>query len=298
MNNIGIFGEVLFDRFPDGLWLMGGAPFNVAWHLQAFAASPLFISRIGADEAATPLCTAMRQWGLSTEGLQIDVEHPTGQVEVSFSNGQPVYAILDQQAYDFIDADELPEQPLDILYYGSLALRNPVSRMALTALQTRGAAKLFMDVNLRVPWWDRASLDSRMAAADWLKLNDEELAQLQPGATSQESAMRVLKQQYQLEAIVVTCGSNGALAIGPDSQLLSVGPPLAVTEVDTVGAGDAFAAVLLLGIQRGWDLQLSLQRAQQFAAAVVGQRGATVQDKGFYQEFISDWRLEIEPQFL
>ena len=170
--------------------------------------------------------------------------------------------------------------------------------MALTALQTRGAAKLFMDVNLRVPWWDRASLDSRMAAADWLKLNDEELAQLQPGATSQESAMRVLKQQYQLEAIVVTCGSNGALAIGPDSQLLSVGPPLAVTEVDTVGAGDAFAAVLLLGIQRGWDLQLSLQRAQQFAAAVVGQRGATVQDKGFYQEFISDWRLEIEPQFL
>jgi len=38
MNNqqIGIFGEVLFDQFPDGQQVLGGAPFNVAWHLQAF----------------------------------------------------------------------------------------------------------------------------------------------------------------------------------------------------------------------------------------------------------------------
>ena len=42
-----IFGEVLFDRFPDGSVVLGGAPFNVAWHLQAFGRAPLFISTGG-----------------------------------------------------------------------------------------------------------------------------------------------------------------------------------------------------------------------------------------------------------
>ena len=44
-----VFGEVLFDHFPDGRRVLGGAPFNVAWHLQAFGEAPRFISRVGAD---------------------------------------------------------------------------------------------------------------------------------------------------------------------------------------------------------------------------------------------------------
>ena len=49
-----IFGEVLFDRFPDGSIVLGGAPFNIAWHLQAFKQSPLFISRVGDDPLGQP----------------------------------------------------------------------------------------------------------------------------------------------------------------------------------------------------------------------------------------------------
>ena len=37
-----VFGEVLFDVFPDGKQVLGGAPFNVAWHLQAFGIAPYF----------------------------------------------------------------------------------------------------------------------------------------------------------------------------------------------------------------------------------------------------------------
>ena len=44
-----IFGEVLYDHFPDGSRVLGGAPFNVAWHLQAFGLAPRFISRVGDD---------------------------------------------------------------------------------------------------------------------------------------------------------------------------------------------------------------------------------------------------------
>ena len=44
-----VFGEVLFDCFADGTRVLGGAPFNVAWHLQAFGEAPLFVSRVGDD---------------------------------------------------------------------------------------------------------------------------------------------------------------------------------------------------------------------------------------------------------
>ena len=44
-----IFGEVLYDHFPDGQRVLGGAPFNVAWHLQAFGQAPRFVSRVGHD---------------------------------------------------------------------------------------------------------------------------------------------------------------------------------------------------------------------------------------------------------
>jgi fructokinase len=293
MNNplhpFGIFGEVLFDCFPDGSWVMGGAPLNVAWHLQAFAQAPLFISRIGPDEAATAICTDMRNWGLDTQGLQIDGEYPTGQVTVSFTDQQPSYSILDQQAYDYIEAEELPALNFDILYHGSLALRNPDSLAALAALKARRPGKVFMDVNLREPWWSMDSVSSWMADADWLKLNDAEFAQLQPGDDTLEQRLRQFKQRYQLEGLILTQGSAGAMAIGPDQQLITVQPDSASQIIDTVGAGDAFAAVILLGIRLDWDLALTMQRAQDFASALVGQRGATVQDKAFYQTFIEEW---------
>jgi sugar/nucleoside kinase (ribokinase family) len=55
-----IFGEVLFDHFPDGKRVLGGAPFNVAWHLQAFGEAPRFISRVGDDAEGDEIRTAMR----------------------------------------------------------------------------------------------------------------------------------------------------------------------------------------------------------------------------------------------
>ncbi|NIV35790.1 MAG: carbohydrate kinase, partial [Anaerolineae bacterium] len=58
-----IFGEVLFDEFEDGSAVLGGAPFNVAWHLQGFGLNPLFISRIGTDALGAQVQQQMRDWG-------------------------------------------------------------------------------------------------------------------------------------------------------------------------------------------------------------------------------------------
>ena len=57
-----IFGEVLFDCFEDGSRVLGGAPFNVAWHLQAFGCKPLLISRVGDDPMGKLIRETMLQW--------------------------------------------------------------------------------------------------------------------------------------------------------------------------------------------------------------------------------------------
>ena len=103
-----LFGEVLFDRFPSGDVVLGGAPFNVAWHLQAFGLAPLFLSRVGDDDLGREVLSAMRSWGMETFGVQVDSEHPTGAVEVRIADDEPSYEILPEQAYDYIRGQDLP----------------------------------------------------------------------------------------------------------------------------------------------------------------------------------------------
>jgi fructokinase len=286
-----IFGEVLFDRFPDGNAVLGGAPFNVAWHLQAFDAAPLFVSRVGKDDLGRRIQDAMRAWGMNGAGLQIDSQHPTGTVEVRFEQGEPAYDIVAGRAYDFIVADTLPQLTPALIYHGTLALRAATSAQALTALKTRFDAPVFLDVNLRPPWWDpqlaRATLDD----ARWVKLNEHELMLL--GADSGELGERAarLQQQHRIELLIVTRGGDGAVAFSADGQRAETRPASGNAVVDTVGAGDAFTSVIILGLMRDWPLQQTLDRAQAFASAVVGVRGATIQDRNFYRPFIEQWGL-------
>ena len=294
MNNksIPIFGEVLFDHFPDGSCVLGGAPFNVAWHLQAFAQQPCFISRVGVDPMGDAIHTAMQDWQMDLSGLQRDKHHPTGTVQVSIEQGEPSYEIVPEQAYDFIAADQLPLNSADgLLYHGSLALRHEVSRQALAVLKQQHRGKLFMDVNLREPWWNKADILALVDDADWVKLNHHELQALQPEAIDVESAMSRFLTAHKLEGLIVTRGEQGALAINAAGEACLVTPTQTVEIVDTVGAGDAFASVLMLGIHLGWPLQTTLNRAQAFASVLVGRRGATVQDIQFYQPFVQSWIL-------
>lgn len=287
---IHIFGEVLFDHFPDGSRVLGGAPFNVAWHLQAFGLAPRFISRVGDDASGREIAGLMDGWGMSREALQIDREHPTGSVRVSIADGEPHYDIVACSAYDFIDAESLDEQHSQgILYHGSLALRNPVSRAALQAVKARHSGKIFVDVNLRPPWWDRELLLSLLHDADWVKLNEAELVALCPDGAKLEAMMQDFCTRFGLETLVVTRGAKGAIACDWQRHFANVQPPAAIQVVDTVGAGDAFAALLLCGLSEQWSLEITLERAQAFACALVGRRGATVGDKAFYRAFSRQW---------
>jgi len=293
MNNqqIGIFGEVLFDQFPDGQQVLGGAPFNVAWHTQAFGLAPCFISRVGNDLAAEKIRQAMQTWGMVIDTLQTDVNYPTGIVQITFNEDEPSYDILPNQAYDFIAAEQLDlNAQYAVIYHGTLAIRQATSAHALEILKARHQGKVFVDVNLREPWWQAERVAQMLDQAHWVKLNQQELEQLQPSPEDLKVAMAVFLARYHLEVLIVTRGERGAIAINQFGETVEVAPTVQLAVVDTVGAGDAFAAVLLLGLQRGWSLQVTMERARDFASAVVTQRGAIVQDVGFYQRFIEAWR--------
>ncbi len=287
-----IFGEVLYDCFPGGERVLGGAPFNVAWHLQGFGLSPLLLTRIGTDAGGDAIIERMTAWGMDTAAVQRDALHPTGIVDITLLDGQPRFHIVEAQAYDYIEhgplTDILDGLHIDMLYHGSLAARSEVSRATLHWLRRQIALPAFIDINLRPPWWRHEEIAELLRDARWLKLNSDELQELLPDVSDTVSAARTLSSRHHLEGVIVTLGAQGAMLLHRQQRYDASAEPVAHL-VDTVGAGDAFSAVVLLGLSRQWPMERMMRRATEFAAAICGRRGATVFDRSFYTGFIEQW---------
>jgi fructokinase len=287
-----LFGEVLYDCFPDGQAVLGGAPFNVAWHLQGFGLAPLFISRVGDDPLGHRVRDAMHKHGMDASGLQLDSAHPTGKVTITLTENSHSFDIMADQAYDYIARDALPPLPDTALFYhGSLAARSPVAAHTLAFLCERFANRRLVDVNLRSPWWQQATVLKLVKGAWLAKLNDEELLQLVPNAAGDAMRIQQLIAQAGLQLLLITRGAAGAELHTADGDSFLVTPDAGTGVVDTVGAGDALTSVLIAGVLQGWPYRETLERAQVFASAIVGRRGAIVEEPEFYDPYNEAWGL-------
>ncbi len=277
-----IFGEVLFDCLDEDC-VIGGAPFNVAWHLQGFGLKPQLVSRVGADAPGERIVEEMHLWGMDTHAIGVDPSHPTGRVHVRLQEGQPHYEIVDNQAYDYIEIPQgglgVPEQ---ILYHGTLALRYQHNRTVMDKL--RLSKRVFFDVNLRDPWWHSDEVLRLIAKADWLKLNQEEHVLLL-GADALPGKWFL---NARLRAVSLTRGKQGADIYLPHWQKAVPAPKLNPI-IDAIGAGDAFSAIIILGLIRQWPWELILQRATIFSARVCTWRGAVITDRRIYEEVSHEW---------
>jgi len=279
-----IFGEVLFDCFDDGGNILGGAPFNVAWNLRMLGADPLFVGAVGNDELGQQVRTAMVGAGLDTRALQVTTEAPTGRVQVSLHAGEPSYDILADQAYDRVEAGSLESvvsERAPLLYHGSLALRSEPSRSACDWLAGRSERR-FVDVNLRRPWYQRDTVLDQIRGADYVKLNLDELRELAEGSDDQTRIASLFEQVGIREAVILTSGAAGAGIHTRDGGRVAAPAPEVSDLRDPVGAGDAFASVVILGILGGWGWEVTLERALDFAARVCTLQGATSTDPDFY----------------
>ena len=278
-----IFGEVLFDCFPGGEQKLGGAPFNVAWHLQALGDAPALISRIGNDELGDSIQSEMRQWGMNSALVQHDLQHPTGRVNVTIEDNEPSYEIAEGSAWDFIATPPPADLPAKgLFYHGSLAARSETSRQTLQKLTENPDCEIFVDVNLRPPWWQKEEVYHWLEQATWVKLNQDELAELGFRSADLHQDITRMHTHFHLDQLIVTCGEDGAIVRDNEGEIHLVKPSSSTEVVDTVGAGDAFTAMYIHGLLHDWDIDTALHRAQAFASRVVGMRGAIGKDKSLY----------------
>jgi fructokinase len=301
-----VFGEALVDDFTTEQ-VVGGAPFNVARHLAAFMAPQLMLTRIGQDKPGQAVRAEFERFAMSEAGLQFDAIEETGRVLVERSARGHRFTILPNQAYDFIDRAEA-EAALDalqpgIFYFGTLAQRNERSRRTLLALLGATPALRYLDLNLREGQVDERIVTRSLQEANIAKVNEEELQakfawyfQIKPEASALQAdevhaSCQALLQMFSLDALIVTLGHRGSVYFGSDgSVLMNRDNPAPPFVIDTVGAGDAFSAIFLLGKMRGWPLDVSLARANEFAGAICAIPGAVPRDLGFYDQWMRKWR--------
>jgi fructokinase len=276
-------GEVLWDALPEGLFL-GGAPFNVACHLRATGAVVSMVSRIGADRLGDEVLRRAKRYGVDTELIQIDDELPTGFVRVIVDDaGNPSYEILAPAAWDAIGPSEAllgRAARARAIVFGTLAQRDERSRRTIQRLWDTKALMVF-DVNLRPPFEDAQIVKQSLQRADVVKLSEDELTRIATwfdlGSTPRD-AMTALADSFECSVVCMTRGSEGAVLLHDGVWTEHAGFEVEVR--DTVGAGDAFLAVLLAGLLSGTSDEALLQHANLAGAYVVTQFGAVPADQG------------------
>jgi fructokinase len=291
-----VLGEALVDVFPDRE-VLGGAPYNVARNLAALGASPLFVSRVGAGSAGERIAAQMAALGMHVHGLQRDREHPTGRVEVELRKGQPHFTIQPGGAWEWLDAESAAAcvrsaRPA-LAYFGTLAQRSPASRAAVRGSLLVSPAMRVLDLNLRGVEHEREVAAVSLEMADFAKLNEDELRALllwfMPQLVGDAEAPGALMSRFALPRMVVTRGEAGWSYFEAAGCRRLDGRSPQVSVVDTVGAGDAFAAVLMLGELRGWPIGTTLLRAAEFAARVCTLHGAFDPGSSIYADAQSRW---------
>lgn len=273
-------GELLWDCFPDRR-LPGGAPANVAFHVQQLGFSSSVATRVGTDVLGDELCSFLRSQGITTDLVQRDPLHPTGTVTVECLPTGNRFTFLEESAWDYLEATPAWLSAMATaraICFGTLAQRNAVSRETIMRCvqSAQDECLVVYDVNLRPPFYAREWIDQSLRLASLAKLNDAEaalLASLLRGPEGNDvSFARWLREHYGLEAVCVTRGERGAVCVCAEGHYET--PGISVKVADTVGAGDAFSAALIWARLSNWPWDRTLQLANAVGALVASRPGA------------------------
>ena len=275
-------GEVLWDVYPDAAHF-GGAPANFACHAASLGAEAWMVSAVGADALGERAVEKLRERGVECSHVTREAHHATGRVLVTLNeSGQPSYEFAAEPAWDHLAwAEELGALAArcDAVCFGTLGQRSPVSRATIRRFVAamRPTALRVFDVNLRQRFYDAETIRASVRLASAVKLNDEELpivAQLCGlRSTTPREILIELADQFELRFVALTRGVQGSLLMAGANE--DECPALSTKVADTVGAGDAFTAALVIGFLRGLPLDIINRHANAVAAFVCSQPGAT-----------------------
>jgi fructokinase len=277
------FGEVLWDILPSTEHL-GGAPFNFAWHAHNLGHEVCFVSAVGNDQRGSRALEQMADLGLSTPFVRRVSNYPTGTVTVALDSLElPQYVIHRPAAYDFpalgqAEFDALFNPAPDWIYFGTLQQTSaPAHNLLLKLMAAAPTARYFYDVNLRVDCFTPELVQALVRRAHVVKLNEQEIPVLREiiglQGDSLEQFCRNCLRTFQLSAVCITLGPKGCALLMDNEYLEALG--FSVKVADTIGAGDAFSAALIHGINAGWTAARTAEFANRIGALVASRPGGT-----------------------
>ncbi|MFC4453246.1 carbohydrate kinase [Deinococcus sonorensis] len=278
-------GEALTDLITEGgsRWSAhpGGAGWNVARACAALGVPTAFAGTVGADNFGDEIWESSQRGGLDLRFLQRSPQ-PT-LLAVVYQASPPAYRFMGENSADLhFDPLQLPAgwpAAARWLHLGGVSLaRQPLAGTLLTMMEQAQAAgvKISFDPNARIVHRDpayRPIFERVIRRADLLKFSDEDLRFFFP-ELDEAGAMRVLRGLNAQAPIVITRGADGATLYhaGGSASL----PAPKVTVADTVGAGDALCAGLLVSAtrqpQQRWPDHLAF--ALRVASAACSRPGA------------------------
>jgi fructokinase len=263
-------GEVLWDLLPTGRQL-GGAPANFACHARMLGADARLVTCVGSDPLGQEIFERLRAMDLPEDCVSVDSSAPTGTVSVVLTDdGQPCFTIHNNVAWDRLTPTEAAlkgARCADAICFGTLGQRCPSARAAISMVvaATPPEALRIFDVNLRQHFYSREIIESSLKLAI--------LAELYNLKGSHEDLLEHLAGRYDLILAALTRGARGSLLYS--NGRISDHPGLHTKVIDTVGAGDAFAAAMTMAFLAKWNLDDINQWASEIACYVCSRAGAT-----------------------
>lgn len=264
---------------------MAGAEVNLLIGLARLGHRVGLCSAVGDDPFGAFVLDTLRSQGVAVDGVRTDADRPTGVFfkEITGDDRRRVFyyrqgSAAAALASDAVD-DAFARSPRYLVVSGlTLGLGGPdgLGATAVAAIRRARAAgtAVVFDANLRPGIWDGATARRQFAELrdtfDLVLAGREELAALIPDTDPIEAAEELVRTGC--DGVVVKQGARGSVVI--DDTGVQVVPALLVTRpVDPVGAGDAFAAGVVSGLLRGWDLTRAARLGAVLGAEVVASRG-------------------------
>lgn len=273
-------GETVWDMLPAGKQL-GGAPLNFAFFAKELGADAYAVSAIGNDSLGDETFGVASATGVNLDRLQRN-DLPTSRVLVTLDEkGIPQYEIVEGVAWDAMecsDADVELMKDASVVCWGSLAQRCEKSRRSVLAMleaAPQDCMKVF-DINIRQHYYSREVIETSLAHADILKLNEDELplvADMLGLQGEDKEVVAELMERYSLRYLVYTHGADFSEVYASDGAYSHVPTPK-VEVADTVGAGDSFTAVFVTSLLKGASLSEAHAKAVEVSAFVCTQHGA------------------------
>jgi len=286
LDHLPVTGE---DINVSGQWLsLGGCAYNASDMIRRFGVPYILFSPVGTGTYGDFVRARLREKG-------IPVVIPTPEQEngccycLVEAGGERTFLSCHGAEYRFRREwfDRLDPGEISEVYLCGLEVEEPTGDVILDFLERHPAITPFFAPGPRISSIGKEKMRRLLALRPVLHLNAQEAAAAaaeyagQPPADVREAAHAL--QRLTGNTVIVTLGAEGSCYDTGAERGLIPGSP--VSPVDTIGAGDAHIGAVMALLHAGMPLPEALRAANRAAAAVVGVRGALLNDAEFAAAF-------------